>query len=95
MERDRRKYNVSKILSALLLIMALLWLTISLPFVYSSQQELAKQNKAINDGSSRCNSEEEAASCFGNTTEEKAPQAVVPFLKNTSTIIIFRNISCL
>jgi hypothetical protein len=53
------------------MVLALLWLTVSTPFVFSRQQELAKQYKMIQSPFS--GSEEETANPFGNTTEEKAP----------------------
>jgi len=59
--------------SAVFMILALLWLTVSAPFVASCQQELAKQNKTANNVSALGGSEEEAANPFGNTTEEKKP----------------------
>ena len=73
MKNTRKIYNVFQLGSAIFLILALLWLTISIPFVYASQQELAKQNKAANAQSPLSCNEEEAANPFGNTTEEKAP----------------------
>lgn len=53
---------------------ALLWLTISLPFVYAGQQEIAKQQQSENSNFPLTN-EEESANPFGNgnSTEEKAP----------------------
>jgi hypothetical protein len=57
------------------MILALLWLTISIPFVYASQQEMAKQNKAVNASTPIGNNEEEAANPFGNNTEEKTPNS--------------------
>ena len=50
--------------------MTLLWLTISIPFVYAAQQkqaELVKTTHSQNDDSSNP---------FANTTEEKAPSSV-------------------
>jgi hypothetical protein len=73
MERNKRTYQISQILSAGFLIAALLWLTVSLPFVYESQQKLAKQNNALTDQLHHSGCDEEAANPFGNTTEEKAP----------------------
>lgn len=55
------------------MILALLWLTISAPFVFASQQELAKHSKAANAKSPVNGTEEESANPFGNSTEEKAP----------------------
>jgi hypothetical protein len=65
-------YNPFHLLSAVFMILALLWLTISVPFVYACQQEFAKQDKMENAGSPLSVNEEEA-NPFGNTTEEKAP----------------------
>jgi hypothetical protein len=56
------------------MIMALLWLTISAPFVYAGQQLQAKYNTA-NTSTPLAGNEEEAANPFGNTTEEKSPNS--------------------
>lgn len=73
MKKQRRTYSVLQGASAIFMIAALLWLTISAPFVVACQQELAKQDKASSTGSPLTGNEEEAANPFGNTTEEKAP----------------------
>ena len=73
MSKPRKIYNSFHLLSAVFMILALLWLTVSMPFVYASQQKLAKQDKIENTGSPLAGNEEEAANPFGNTTEEKAP----------------------
>jgi len=75
MKRSRKIYNPFHLLSAVFMILALLWLTISVPFVYASQQEFAKQDKMENSGSPLSGNEEEAANPFGNTTEEKSPSS--------------------
>jgi hypothetical protein len=50
-----------------------LWLTISAPFVYASQQQQAKQdNSSTTQSPLDCN-DEESSNPFGNSTEEKAP----------------------
>src|SRR5688572_28087671 len=73
MEKNKTTYRVSQILSAVFLAMALLWLTVSLPFVYESQRELAKHSSAA---TASCSNEEEANHFGTNTTEEKAPSGV-------------------
>ncbi|HKZ66806.1 MAG TPA: hypothetical protein VJ111_10640 [Chitinophagaceae bacterium] len=73
MKRYRKIYNPYHLLSAVFMILALLWLTISVPFVYASQREFAKKDKMENAGSPLSGNEEEAANPFGNTTEEKSP----------------------
>ena len=75
MKSNKRTYQISQILSAGFLILALLWLTVSLPFVYESQREMAKQSKSVTDQCSHTSNEEEPANPFGNTTEEKAPSS--------------------
>ncbi len=71
MKRNRKTYSVAQLASAVFMILALLWLTLSAPFVFASQQELAKQGKITNSASPLEGTEEEAANPFGNTTEEK------------------------
>lgn len=74
MKRRQRKYSFSQLASAVLMIMALLWLTVSLPFVYANQQELARQGQ-VSTSSPLAGTEEEAANPFGSNTEEKAPNS--------------------
>ena len=57
------------------MILALLWLTISIPFVYASQQELAKESKSISKSSPLSSNEEESSNPFSNSTEEKTPSS--------------------
>jgi len=56
---------------AVCMVVALLWLTVSLPFVYAGQQELAKQEQTANANVPPGNDDE--TNPFGNSTEEKAP----------------------
>jgi hypothetical protein len=60
-------------LSSIFMMLALAWLTISLPFVYSAQQGTETQQTAKN---SLPDSTEEDANPFANTTEEKTPNSV-------------------
>lgn len=55
------------------MMMALLWLTVSSPFMFADQQESAKHNKAANAASPFAQTEEESANPFGSASEEKAP----------------------
>lgn len=68
-----KTYNFLHGVSAVLMILALLWLTISVPFVYAAQQEVAKQNKLSGGMTTDAGGEEDSTNPFGNTTEEKAP----------------------
>jgi hypothetical protein len=54
------------------MILALLWLTVSTPFVYASQQEQAKLEKVSHTKAPPNCNEEESPNPFGNSTEEKA-----------------------
>ena len=71
MRRNRKTYRVPQLVSAIFMIMALLWLTISAPFVIASQKELAKQNKMASAPTPLPGNEEESTNPFGNNTEEK------------------------
>lgn len=73
MKRRRKIFTVSQLVSAVVMILALVWLTVSSPFVYAAQQELAKQHKIEKPASPLTGSEEESSNPFGNSTEEKAP----------------------
>jgi hypothetical protein len=73
MKRNRKTYSLFQLASAVIMILALLWLTISAPFVLAARQEIAKQDKMANASSPLAGNEEESANPFGNTTEEKSP----------------------
>ena len=73
MRKSQKTFNVFQLASAVFMIAALLWLTISAPFVYAGQQQMAKQEQTAEKGlPPLAGNEEEAANPFGNTTEEKA-----------------------
>jgi hypothetical protein len=73
MKRNRKIYTFSQLASAVFMIVALLWLTISAPFVFACQQELVKQHKMAQADSPSDNNEEEASGPVNGGTEEKAP----------------------
>lgn len=74
MKRRGKIYSASQLISAVIMILALAWLTVSTPFVLASQQEQAKQHKMEKASSSPIeNSEEESSNPLGNNTEEKVP----------------------
>jgi hypothetical protein len=57
------------------MILSLIWLTVSIPFIYSSQQQLA-QNVAFHvDDPALGGSDEETTNPLSNTTEEKNPNS--------------------
>jgi hypothetical protein len=73
MRKNKKTYTCFQSGSAVFMILALLWLTVSAPFAFASQQELAKQNKIAKASAPLTGNEEDAANPFGNNTEEKAP----------------------
>ena len=70
---SRKIYTAFQLASAVFMIVTLLWLTISLPFVYDNQQQ-SERNQIVNQDSSSDNSEE-SSNPFGNSTEEKNPNS--------------------
>lgn len=74
MKNSRKKYNLFHLASAIFMILALLWLTVSAPFVNAVQQNLTRQDKVENAVNLlSANEEESSTNPFGNNTEEKAP----------------------
>jgi hypothetical protein len=65
MDRRNRIYGKGRIASVVLMLMALAWLTISLPFVYSHQQKCSTIVQVTDEDT------QDSTSPFGNTTEEK------------------------
>jgi len=68
MKRKKKTYNFLQRASAFIMVLTLLWLTVSLPFVYDSQQQVKSANLLGTN-------EEEGGNACGNTTEEKKPSA--------------------
>ena len=73
MKGRKKTYTIFQLASAVVMILALLWLTVSTPFVYAAQQELAKHNKAVTSNPLSGAEEENNSNSLGNTTEEKIP----------------------
>ena len=75
-----KTYTRLHLVSAVLMIVALAWLTVSIPFVFESQKQLAEISKMSSDQSPLAGSEEESGNPFGNnSTEEKAPKSLNTF----------------
>ncbi len=74
MKRTKTIFSLFQKGSAIFMMAALLWLTISAPFVLASQQKMDKMAKAMSSQSplSTCDDE---TNPFGNNTEEKAPSS--------------------
>ena len=73
MKQSKKTYSTGQKVSAIFMILALFWLTISTPFVFACQQEMAKQGKISNSQAQDATSEEETAKAPNTTTEEKVP----------------------
>ena len=73
MNKSSKIYSISQLASAVIMIMALMWLTVSTPFVYAFQQELDKQQKMEKAGSPVTGCEEETTKIPNSNTEEKTP----------------------
>ncbi len=72
MKKNFKLYSPFQTVSAVLMIWSLIWLTISLPYIYESQQKMAKENSSmICDSSVADSNEEESAGPVG--AEEKNP----------------------
>jgi hypothetical protein len=73
MRRSKKPYSFFQLASAVFMITALLWLTVSTPFVYQFQQKQIEQNKIAKSELSSVadTNNEEESNPFGNTTEEK------------------------
>jgi hypothetical protein len=73
-------YSRFHIVSAILMMIALAWLTVSVPFVLETQKNLAKISKITLDQSPLAGTEEESGNPIGNnSTEEKAPKTLNTF----------------
>ncbi len=75
MKNKSKIYSVFQQASAIFMILALLWLTVSTPFVFASQQKAANQGKMENAQSPVTGNEEESSNPFSSTTEEKNPSS--------------------
>lgn len=64
-------YRLKQIVAVTVMFFALAWLTVSLPYVYSFQKELAKQESKASPV------DNEESNPLSNSTEEKAPSSTV------------------
>lgn len=70
MKRSRKIFSTRQIGSSLFMITALLWLTVSTPFVFKAQQEQKKEIQKQSKPNAAANNP------FSNTTEEKNESSV-------------------
>lgn len=66
MKRNSTLY-IKQLSSSIIMMLALVWLTISTPFVYAAQQQV----KSISTVQNVCDDVDDQANPFANTTEEK------------------------
>ena len=78
MKNTPQPYSFFRQLSAIMMIAALSWLTISAPFVFEQQQKMATQNNSACADLPIPGTEEEA-NPFSGSTEEKAPKTLNTF----------------
>lgn len=71
MVKDNKYYSFLHRVSAICMMLALLWLTISAPFVFSAKQEIAQHHTTCHGVPGA--TDEDSTNPFGNNTEEKAP----------------------
>jgi hypothetical protein len=68
MTKRNSTYTLRNYLSSIFMALALLWLTVSFPFVYASQQHVLKVNLKHNQQEEK---QSDSGSPLSNTTEEK------------------------
>lgn len=78
MKNTPQPYSFFHRVSAIMMIVALSWLTVSAPFVYEQQQKIAKENSA-GFANLPIGGTEEEANPFSGSTEEKAPKTLNTF----------------
>jgi len=67
MKSGRRTSNLLKGVSAIFMVLALLWLTVSTPFVYAAGQDIKIEKQEVDDDNSNP---------LNGTTEEKSESSV-------------------
>jgi hypothetical protein len=75
MKKNKKTYTFFQKATSVFLMLALLWLTVSTPFIITAQQELAKQLKALSIDASETGSGDETTDSGNNNIEEKVPTA--------------------
>jgi hypothetical protein len=70
----KANWSIKHLISSVVMILSLIWLTISLPYVYAAQRILAKEKISMAKESKGV--PEDESNPFANTTEEKVPANV-------------------
>lgn len=71
MRKKASSYSPAKLVSAVIMIAALLWLTVSLPFVYKAQQSITWSEQQSQEDDPFSDTTEEKASSSGTTLSEE------------------------
>jgi hypothetical protein len=74
MKYRRKTNNIPIILSSILMVLTLAWLTVSLPYVTAVQQQAAEIKKSVNTEKQANDNDDNNP--FANTTEEKNPNTI-------------------
>ncbi len=69
MKNKKKKYSLKTIVAAVVFVLSLLWLTVSIPFVYAAKQQL-EASATIPSDDELPGSDNNGV--FGNSSEEKA-----------------------
>ncbi|RYF90210.1 MAG: hypothetical protein EOO03_04175 [Chitinophagaceae bacterium] len=75
MKKNKATYCFFHKASAVFMMLALVWLTISTPFVCSFKQEMAKMAQMDNAPDASVPVEDDNSNPLGNNTEEKTPSS--------------------
>ncbi|HJS53855.1 MAG TPA: hypothetical protein VJ765_04905 [Chitinophagaceae bacterium] len=78
MRKGQPLYNLCQRISAVMMIVALAWLTISAPFVLEQHQKMAKEHIS-SSAQLPINDTDEESNPLSNATEEKAPNSLNTF----------------
>lgn len=74
MKKSKKSYTIIQKASSIFLMLVLLWLTVSTPFIIATQQELAKQQKSMSIDLPVSDNEDDSTDSSGNNNiEEKVP----------------------
>jgi len=77
MKKGYTIYQFKHQLISVLMLVTLLWLTVSTPFVYASQSQLTKQQASLSSSHHNGNDDEQTCTPLGsNTTEEKTSGSI-------------------
>jgi len=75
MNKNRKTYNFFQKATSIFLMLTLLWLTVSTPFIIKTQQELTKQQKSLSVEIPLPDGEDNNTDSSGNNIEEKVPNS--------------------